>query len=131
MDRVKNVREKLHNFGLLLSAADPGSAGPGQPANAVARLYGPRPHLHPAAAVWRLVHAARMRGGDCEGAEHDIIQRLTPEAAAQVGQMAVEVHRVPGYSVESVPARLGALGFEVQMTAPLTAFRPTRTGLAP
>ena len=68
---------------------------------------------------------------DCEGAEYDILERLTPDAAALVSQVAMEVHRVPGHSVDSVPARLAALGFDVRKTVPLTAFRRTPTDLAP
>ena len=33
---------------------------------------------------------------DCEGAEYDILERLAPEAAAHVGQVAMEVHHIPG-----------------------------------
>ena len=32
---------------------------------------------------------------DCEGAEYDILERLTPDAAALVSQVAMEVHRDP------------------------------------
>jgi FkbM family methyltransferase len=67
---------------------------------------------------------------DCEGAEYDILERLTPEAAARVGQVAVELHHVPGRSVDSVPPRLAALGFDVRATEPLTAFRRLRADAA-
>jgi FkbM family methyltransferase len=67
---------------------------------------------------------------DCEGAEYDILERLTPDAAAMVSQVAMEVHRVPGRSIDSLPARLAALGFDVRMTVPLTAFRRRPMDLA-
>jgi FkbM family methyltransferase len=60
---------------------------------------------------------------DCEGAEYDILERLTAEEAARIGQVTMEVHHVPGHSVDAVPPRLGALGFDVRITEPLTAFR--------
>ena len=64
---------------------------------------------------------------DCEGAEYDILERLTPDTAALVSQVAMEVHRVPGYSVDSVPARPAALGFDVRKTIKLAAYRRTPT----
>jgi FkbM family methyltransferase len=64
---------------------------------------------------------------DCEGAEYDILESLTPDAASAVGQVVMEVHRVPGKSIDSIPRLLGALGFEVRMTSPLTAFSRMRT----
>jgi FkbM family methyltransferase len=68
---------------------------------------------------------------DCEGAEYDILERLAPEAAARIGQVAMEVHHIPGHSVDSIPPRLIGLGFDVRMTEPLTAFRRTRAEPAP
>jgi FkbM family methyltransferase len=62
---------------------------------------------------------------DCEGGEYDILEGLTPAAASPVSQVAMEVHRVPGRSVDSVPRLLAGLGFDVSMTSPLTAFRRT------
>jgi FkbM family methyltransferase len=61
---------------------------------------------------------------DCEGAEYDILNSLTADAAAIVGQVVVEVHRVPGHAVDEIPHRLRELGFDVRHTTPLTAFRP-------
>jgi FkbM family methyltransferase len=66
---------------------------------------------------------------DCEGGEYDILDRLTAEAASAVSQVSMEVHHVPGRSVDSIPQMLAALGFDVVATSPLTAFR--RTGAHP
>lgn len=67
---------------------------------------------------------------DCEGAEYDILESFTPDDAVRVAQVTMEVHPVPGHSVDSVPPRLGVLGFDVRLTAPLTAFRRSRTEAA-
>jgi FkbM family methyltransferase len=63
---------------------------------------------------------------DCEGGEYDILDHLTSAATSTVSQVVMEVHHIPGRSVESVPQLLSALGFDVAATAPLTAFRRPR-----
>ena len=62
---------------------------------------------------------------DCEGGEYDILEHLTSDAASAVSQVSMEVHQVPGRSVDSIPQLLAALGFDVVATSPLTAFRRT------
>ncbi len=68
---------------------------------------------------------------DCEGAEYGILNHLTAEEAARVGEVTMELHHVPGHSVDSVPPRLGALGFDVRIAEPLTAFRRPNPNLGP
>jgi FkbM family methyltransferase len=50
---------------------------------------------------------------DCEGSEHEIFQRLSPELAARIDQIVMEVHPVPGKSLETLHANLHARGFSV------------------
>lgn len=79
------------------------------------------------AALERAGRAVALLKMDCEGAEYDILEHLTPDASSTVRQVVMEVHRVPGQSVESIPQRLEQLGFDVRETTPLTAFRRPRT----
>jgi FkbM family methyltransferase len=51
---------------------------------------------------------------DCEGSEYGIIETLTPEVAARIYQIAMEVHPVPGKSPGKLKATLEALGFDVE-----------------
>lgn len=82
------------------------------------------------AALERAGRSVALLKMDCEGAEYDILQHLTPGASSTVRQVVMEVHRIPGESVDSIPQRLGQLGFDVRPTTPLTAFRrpPTASG---
>lgn len=50
---------------------------------------------------------------DCEGAEHDIVRTLTPEVAARIDQITMEVHRIPGHDAAQLHGRLTKLGFEI------------------
>jgi FkbM family methyltransferase len=50
---------------------------------------------------------------DCEGSEHEIFERLSPELAARIDQIVMEVHQVPGKSLETLHANLRARNFSV------------------
>ena len=50
---------------------------------------------------------------DCEGSEHEIFERLSPELAAKIDQIVMEVHQVPGKSLETLYANLRARNFSV------------------
>jgi len=50
---------------------------------------------------------------DCEGAEHDIVRTLTPEVAARIDQITMEVHRIPGQDAAQLHGRLANLGFKI------------------
>jgi len=51
---------------------------------------------------------------DCEGAEHDILRRMSLDTAAKIKGIAMETHRVsPEFSLD-IPARLREIGFEVR-----------------
>jgi FkbM family methyltransferase len=60
---------------------------------------------------------------DCEGAEYSILDSLDADLAKGILQISMEVHEVPNRKVKEVPAMLRNLGFRVQDTCPLTAFR--------
>ena len=51
---------------------------------------------------------------DCEGSEYKILESLTPEVAARIDQIAMEVHQIPGRNHEGLRATLDALGFDVE-----------------
>lgn len=48
---------------------------------------------------------------DCEGSEHSIFETLTPELAARIDQIAMEVHEFEGAKVDHLSDRLTTLGF--------------------
>ncbi len=50
---------------------------------------------------------------DCEGSEHGIFERLSPELAARIDQIVLEGHPIPGKSLETLQANLRARGFSV------------------
>jgi FkbM family methyltransferase len=51
---------------------------------------------------------------DCEGSEHGIFETLSPDAAAQIDQIAMEVHPIEGASTDRLKERLATLGFTVR-----------------
>jgi FkbM family methyltransferase len=51
---------------------------------------------------------------DCEGGEHGIFETLSPDAAARIDQIAMEVHPVEGASIDRLGERLATLGFKVR-----------------
>ena len=70
----------------------------------------------PLRAIESVIASGRSLRGRCSrltarGPSTNILERLTPDAAAPVSQVAMEVHRVPGRSLDSLPALLAALGF--------------------
>ncbi len=60
---------------------------------------------------------------DCEGAEYEMFDALESDTAAPVRQIAMEVHRIPGRSVDDLKSRLVSLGFSVRGDYPLIAKR--------
>lgn len=51
---------------------------------------------------------------DCEGSEYGIFETLSPELAARIDQIAMEIHPINGKSVEVLKQNLQDLGFEVR-----------------
>lgn len=51
---------------------------------------------------------------DCEGSEHGIIESLTPDLAARIDQIAMEVHPVEGRSAQALGEALRGLGFDYE-----------------
>lgn len=51
---------------------------------------------------------------DCEGSEYGIIETLTPDLAARIGQIAMEVHPIEGRSYRAFGEALRGLGFDYQ-----------------
>lgn len=51
---------------------------------------------------------------DCEGSEHGIIESLTPDLAARIDQIAMEVHPVEGRSGWTLGEALRGLGFDYE-----------------
>lgn len=49
---------------------------------------------------------------DCEGAEYEIIEAMTPELARHVQQITMEVHRIPGADHDRLDRQLAALLYE-------------------
>ena len=81
-------------------------------------------------AMCSLTSVVRRAGGrvqllklDCEGSEYAILEALTPDEAAFIDQVTMEVHQVPDHSTAWIPSRLQDLGFDVSRTDPLTAVR--------
>jgi FkbM family methyltransferase len=60
---------------------------------------------------------------DCEGAEHDIVQTLTPEIAGRILQITLELHKVPGHDGAVLGRRLSDLGFGRMGTSTLPFYR--------
>ena len=51
---------------------------------------------------------------DCEGGEYGIFRSLTPELASRIDQIAMEVHRVGGESLDALAQTLQSLGFSIK-----------------
>jgi FkbM family methyltransferase len=51
---------------------------------------------------------------DCEGGEYGIFRALTPELASRIDQIAMEVHRVSGESIDALAQTLQSLGFSIR-----------------
>jgi FkbM family methyltransferase len=51
---------------------------------------------------------------DCEGGEHGIFESLPADLAARIDQIAMEVHEVPGKSVEKLLENIRGLGFTLR-----------------
>jgi FkbM family methyltransferase len=66
---------------------------------------------------------------DCEGAEYGILDSLSPQTAARIRQISMEVHKLPGRSTQELSDRLDALGFDVQPSAPMVAFNRDRAAV--
>jgi FkbM family methyltransferase len=49
---------------------------------------------------------------DCEGAEHGIVQTLSPTLAGRIMQITMEVHEVPGFRSGDLSVKLERVGFE-------------------
>jgi FkbM family methyltransferase len=56
---------------------------------------------------------------DCEGAEFDILETSPEEVCDRIDQIAMEVHEMPGRSMESIVARLRHLGFDSRREGPI------------
>ena len=51
---------------------------------------------------------------DCEGGEYGIFRSLTPQLASRIDQIAMEVHRVSGESIDALAQTLQSLGFSIK-----------------
>ena len=51
---------------------------------------------------------------DCEGGEYGIFRSLTQELASRIDQIAMEVHRVSGESLDALAQTLQSLGFSIK-----------------
>ena len=60
---------------------------------------------------------------DCEGAEHDIIAAMSPETAARIDQITMEVHQVEGADVGRLTRRLEQLGFQARLGGDIHYYR--------
>lgn len=67
---------------------------------------------------------------DCEGSEHGIVETLSPDAAARIEQIAMEVHPIEGASIGRLHEKLVKLGFNVSRGPIWTAFKAARTPLS-
>jgi FkbM family methyltransferase len=56
---------------------------------------------------------------DCEGAEHEIMAAMSPDVAARIDQITMEVHKVPGHDGETLRADLERLGYRRMGTSHL------------
>jgi FkbM family methyltransferase len=56
---------------------------------------------------------------DCEGAEFDILETAPDEVLDRIDQIAMEVHEMPGRSMEGLVARLRSSGFESRSEGPI------------
>jgi len=95
-----------------------------------ARLRSGLSFLQPGYGEWyRLLECAVRMDYFQNGIEVHEGDTVIDVGATTVSQVSMEVHNVPGRSVDSIPQMLAALGFAVVATSPLTAFR--RTGARP
>lgn len=53
---------------------------------------------------------------DCEGAEHEIIEGLTPSVAAKIDNMVIEFHQVAGREIENSVDKLRSLGYAMRFS---------------
>lgn len=60
---------------------------------------------------------------DCEGAEYEIIEAMSPELAQRVQQITMEVHDIPGADRDQLNTRLLALGYERIASDELSYYR--------
>ena len=60
---------------------------------------------------------------DCEGSEYGLFESLSPSLAAQIEQITMEVHHTGEHHPSEIVLQLEQLGFKVQNTQPLTAYR--------
>lgn len=51
---------------------------------------------------------------DCEGAEHLIVEGMSPDVARRIAQITVEIHKVAGFEASTFSARLESLGYRRQ-----------------
>ncbi|VFU08221.1 FkbM family methyltransferase [Methylocella tundrae] len=60
---------------------------------------------------------------DCEGSEYSILESLDKDLSFRIKQISMEVHKVPNRNEKEISVMLRKLGFTVNDTFPLTAFR--------
>ena len=51
---------------------------------------------------------------DCEGAEHLIVEAMSPDLARRIPQITVEIHKVSGFDARMFSAKLEGLGYRLQ-----------------
>jgi FkbM family methyltransferase len=68
------------------------------------------------------IEQAHLLKIDCEGSEYGIFESLSPELAARIHQISMEVHPVKKRTADSIRRNLEGLGFEVRPGYPWVAF---------
>jgi len=59
---------------------------------------------------------------DCEGSEYGIVRSLSPELAARISQITMEMHSVPGESETELDSKLKQYGFMLDDTGVLSYY---------
>jgi FkbM family methyltransferase len=59
------------------------------------------------------IDRCRLLKLDCEGAEYEILETMTPEVAGRIDQVTMEVHQVEGRSFPELTGHLQRLGYAV------------------
>jgi len=60
---------------------------------------------------------------DCEGAEYQILDSISPSLASRIKQVSMEVHEISEREPQEIQDKLSNLGFQVKVQYPLYAWR--------
>jgi FkbM family methyltransferase len=67
---------------------------------------------------------------DCEGAEHDIIAKMSATTAERIAQITMEVHKIPGRDGQTLHSNLERLGYRRVSSSGLAAYARATDGAA-